>query len=399
MAVFVYVVRIDGTQVRGEIESASFGQAEAMLREQNWAIVSLAEKRGWLQSFGAGRHAPMSAVLDFTEQLSTLLDAGLALDRALKVLMQTLPNSTIRDTAKDILTRVERGSSLTDAFAQHPRVFPRLYINMVRAGEEGGVLPVTLRRLVEFYERSIEFRAFLISSSIYPATLLVFGLMAMVTLALFVIPKFAAVFENAGKAMPPAAAFLIDASNTVQQYGLVIIATLVVMSSAVWFYLQTPNGRQWRDTRLLQLPLLGDLMLKAHLSRSARTLGALLAAGVPIHKGLHLVAQLSDNGRINAALSGLERGLREGEGLAGPMSRDAFFPPLLVNLVTVGEETGDLASMLSKIAERYDSDVRKAAKRFIALFEPLTIITMGILIGAIVVSMLSAIFSINDIGP
>ncbi len=398
LAVYTYSVRIEGDVVKGSLEAESAERAEQLLRENGWELLSVSEKRPFLNMQLGGSKAKMDDVLEFTAQLRTLTEAGLPLDRALKILMATLPNQSLRGVIRELLLDIEKGSPLAEAFAKHPSVFPRLYINMVKAGEEGGILPLTLARLIEFYERSIEFRNFLITSSIYPAALLVFGLSALVVLTVFVIPKFAEVFTNMGKDLPGAAAVLIGSSKFFTEHGIELLLAGVAAVALFNIYVRTPSGKMWWHSILLRMPIVGDLILKTNLSRACRTLGTLLGAGVPILKALQIVSQLSDNLPVNLALSRLERGIRDGEGLAGPMRTDRFFPPFMTNLVTVGEETGDIGIMLVKVADQYDNDVRKSAKRFVALFEPMMIVVMGGLIGAIVVSMLTAIFSINEMG-
>lgn len=400
MTQYAYRVRIGEQTVSGLMEAPGTPQVESALRENGWEILQITEKKPLLEVLFTPRRskAGMGDVLEFTSQLLTLLDAGLPIDRALKILINTLPSQSLTPIMQELLADIERGSTLHDAFSKHPQAFPRLYNNMVKAGEEGGILPVTLARLIDFYERSIEFRNFLISSSIYPAVLLVFSVSALIALTVMVIPKFAEVFDNMGKQLPPAAAFLIDTSHFLTDYGLQMLMGIVIAGFSFFMYTRQPAGKMWWHQLILRLPLLGDLLLKANLSRACRTLGTLLSAGVPILNALRIVSQLSENVQVNEALSRLERGIRDGEGLAAPMRMDRFFPPLLTNLVTVGEETGDIARMLMKVADQYDADVRKTAKRFVALFEPLMIVVMGGLIGAIVVSMLTAIFSLNEMG-
>ncbi|MEH6460613.1 type II secretion system F family protein [Chitinimonas sp. JJ19] len=399
---FNYRIRLANTdrEVSGRLEASDLAQAEAALRADGFQILSIKPRVSLSQLLTQRPAARLSRsqVLELTEQLGSLLDAGLPIDRALKLLRGTLPGESARHIVGELLLDIERGSTLAAAFERHGATFPGLYVNMVRAGEEGGILPLTLRRLIEFYERSIEFRNFLISSSIYPITLLLFGISAIAVLTLAVIPKFADVFDSMGQELPGSAAFLIGASSLLSQHGLELLAAGLILGLTAWAYGRTRPGQLWWHGLVLRLPLLGSLLLKANLSRACRTMGTLLQAGVPILKALHIVSRLSENIHVNQALGRLERGIRDGEGLAAPMRNDPFFPPLLSNLVSVGEETGDVGAMLIKVAEQYDADVRKAAKRLIALFEPTMIIIMGGLIGAIVLSMLSAIFSINDMG-
>lgn len=335
-------------------------------------------------------------VLAMTEQLLTLLDAGLPLDRALHITQGSIESPYFRSVMQSVVVDVEKGHTLAEAFMRHPGVFPRLYVNMVRAGEEGGVLPVVMQRLVEFYTRSMEFRSFLLTSSIYPILLFVFGIGALLGLTVFVLPKFGQIFHDMNQALPLPAAVLIGIGDFLKTYGLLILGICALGIGAFIYALRDEVWRERWQMALLRLPVLGSLMLKVQLAHVCRTWGTLLASGVPILTGMRIVRELTDHIPLRRALDRLVRAVQEGRGVSGPVRADPFFPKLLGQLATVGEESGALDSMLIKVADQYEKDIQKATRNLVALFEPVMILVMGGLIGGIVISMLSAIFSIND---
>lgn len=389
-----------GKAVGGVVEDVDATSVSRTLQASGYTPVKIEEKGAARLAGGplfGPRKVSLRDVLELTEQLNALLKAGLPLDRSLKILLGTLENPALLEVVQGIYLEVEKGHSLADAFAQYPKVFPRVYVNMIRAGEEGGILQVALVRLIDFYERSIEFRSFLVSSSIYPVLLFIFGIGALVALTVVVIPKFGAMFAEMGQELPFAAAFLIGIANFLTKYGLFL---LLVMGVGVWAfrsYIRSPVGQVWWHGLVLRVPVLGKLILKIQLSRLTRTLGTLLASGVPILTSIGIVQGLTDNIPLKRAVERLHQGIKDGKGVAQPLRNDPFFPPLLGHLATVGEETGSLDKMLLKVADQYDTEVQKATKKFIALFEPVMIVMMGVLIGGIVISMMMAIFSINDL--
>lgn len=335
-------------------------------------------------------------VLAMTEQLLTLLNAGLPLDRALHISQGSLDSPRLRTVMQAVVVDVEKGNTLADAFMRHPEVFPRLYVNMVRAGEEGGVLPVVLQRLVEYYTRSIEFRSFLVTSSIYPLLLLVFGVGALLGLTVFVLPKFGQIFSDMNQALPLPAAVLIAVGEFFRAYGGWLLLALTLAALGWAYALRSDVWRERWQLALLRVPVLGPLLLKIQLSNVCRTWGTLLASGVPILTGMRIVRELTDHLPLRKALDRLIRAVQEGRGVSQPLLADPFFPRLLGQLATVGEESGALDGMLVRVADQYEKDIQKATRSLVALFEPVMILVMGALIGGIVVSMLSAIFSIND---
>ncbi len=390
-----------GKTVTGTLEDSDAAAVSAQLRAGGMIPLHVGERDAprrlaALPFIGQPRVA-LGDVLEFTEQLGALLKAGLALDRALKILQGTLENPALQEVVRGIYLEVEKGQSLADAFSQYPRIFPRVYVNMIRAGEEGGILPLALERLIDFYERTLEFRNFLITSSIYPVLLFVFGIASLIVLTVVVIPKFGEIFNDMGQELPFAAAVLINTSNFLVAYGLSMLVGLALAVWAFLAYIRTAGGQVWWHGLVLRAPVAGKLILKIQLSRLCRTLGTLLGSGVPILTSIHIIQGLTDNIPLKRAVDRLQQSIKEGQGVARPLRADSFFPPLLGHLATVGEETGSLDKMLLKVADQYDTDIRKATKGFISIFEPAMIVAMGGLIGAIVVSMLTAIFSINDL--
>lgn len=335
-------------------------------------------------------------VLSMTEQLLTLLEAGLPLDRALHITIGSIDNIYFQQVMQLVLIDVEKGNTLADAFAKTPSVFPKLYTNMIRAGEEGGVLMVVMKRLTEFYSRSIEFRSFLITSSIYPILLFAFGVSALLGLTVFVLPKFGQIFADMDQALPLPAAILIGVGDFLRAFGLYIIAALGLALTGFAYALENPFWRERWQRVLLGMPVIGALLLKIQLATVCRTWGTLMASGVPILTGMRIVRELSDNIPLLQALDRLVQAVQEGRGVSTPVMSDPFFPRLLGQLTKVGEEAGSLDKMLIKVADQYESEIQKATRNLVALFEPAMILIMGGLIGVVVVSMLTAIFSIND---
>ncbi len=333
-----------------------------------------------------------------TQQLATLLEAGLPLDRALAIQAELAPNSHVRTIMTDILRSVRGGTSLADALAKHhPRPFSRLYVNMVRAGEKGGVLETTLRRLAEFLEESQEFRDALVSALIYPVLLTGVGAAAVVFLMTFVIPRFATIFKDLGATIPLPTLILLNVSGAIQHYWWLIALIGLVGLIASRMLLSRPAGRLTVDRLLLGLPVVGDVVVKTDVARFTRILGTLLKSGVAMITALAVVKEMLANQVLAQAVERLGDSVRRGAGLAQPMAEAGDFPPLAIHMIRVGEETGRLEEMLLKVAATFEADTRKLVKRLIALAEPCIILVMGLIVGFIVVAMLMAILSVTDI--
>lgn len=336
-------------------------------------------------------------VLFFTQELSTLLSAGVPVDRALSITAELNERASFRKLVLDILRVLKGGRTLADSLATHPDHFSELYINMVRAGEAGGSLAVVFERLAEFERTRDDLRSYIISSMAYPTLLSLVGVGSILILMNFVVPRFAAVFEESRMPMPLPTKMMIIGSNFLQAYGGIGLACLAILAIGTYTYVRTPAGRLWWDSLRLKIPLLGDALRKAETARFARAMGTLVSNTVPLVQSLAIAGATLNNRRIAQSLETVSLGVKRGEGLAGPLRRAGQFPPLAAHLLSVGEETGRLDSMFHRMADIYDADTRASIRRFTSLFEPIVILIMGIVVGSLILSMLLAIVGMNDV--
>jgi len=344
-----------------------------------------------------GRGPSTQDVLAFTQQLATLLEAGMELDRSLAILLDLTDNQRFRSILRGVLADIQSGSSFADSLAKHPRLFSRLYVNMVKAGEASGVLEMILSRLAGFLERSKAVRDEVTSAMIYPLLLLLVGGGAVVVMMNFVIPRFAQIFADTKQLMPLPTRILLAISTFTTSYWWIFLGLIVVGWVALRAYLQTEEGRVRWDQWKLELPLLGSLIREIEVSRFARTFGTLLQSGVPVLPAVSIVKETITNRVIAGAMSRLQEGAKRGEGISGPLRATGAFPSFSIHMAKVGEETGKLEEMLIKVADTYDERVRRTVKRLTSLLEPVLILTLGAIVGFIVLSMLLAIFSINEL--
>jgi general secretion pathway protein F len=336
-------------------------------------------------------------LLVFTQELSTLVSAGLPIDRSLQILGSLTENRRLREVVQDILKQIEGGNSLAEALEHHPRIFSRLYINMVKAGEAGGFLDVILSRLAKYLQSTKEVREYLISVMIYPLILTMVSGISMTILVAFVIPRFARIFADMRQAIPLPTQIVLSISQSVKDYWWVGLGAIALIYLGMRMYTQNVE-RKWRwDLFKLRWIAVGDLIKKVEIARFSRTLGTLLQSGVPILAALNLVKEISQNLAISRSIAYIHDRLREGKGISKSLQETNVFPPLAVHMIGVGEETGRLDEMLTKVAETYEENVQTTVKRFVSLLEPLIILVMGVVVGFIVISMLLAIFSINEI--
>jgi general secretion pathway protein F len=347
-----------------------------------------------LPSFSRGKRRD---VLFFTQELSTLLNAGVPLDRALSITSELTERPGFRFVVQDVLRILKGGRSLADSLAAHPAHFSKLYVNIVRAGEASGALGPVFKRLTEFERTRDDLRGYIISAMIYPGLLMMVGFASIMILMNFVVPRFAQMFQESRMKMPLPTQILISTSAFVRAYGWIGLLVLIAAALAFRSYIRTPAGRLWWDSFRLRVPVLGDALRKAETSRFARAMETLVANSVPLVQSLGIAGAILNNVRIARSLDSVAQGVKRGEGLAAPLRRTGEFPLLASHLLSVGEETGRLDQMFERMADIYEADTRAAIRRFTALFEPLIILVMGIFIGALILSMLLAITSINEV--
>jgi general secretion pathway protein F len=336
-------------------------------------------------------------LLVFTQELSTLLTAGLPLDRSLASLADVSDNPVLRNAVTAVLQAVQGGKSLAEALGNHDKVFPSIYVNMVRAGETGGFLDQVLERLADYLERAQEVREELTSAMMYPLFVTVVMGMSMIFLLTFVVPRFTDLFAASGTAMPLPTQILLAVSNALAKYWWLIVLMGVGTVYGLRHWISTPRGRLAWDHWKLRVFVLGDIVRKTEVADLARTLGTLLRSGVPMLQALGIVRQIVGNQVVGRAIGEVEVGAREGAGIAAPLARTGVLPPIAVQMITVGEETGRLDEMLLSVADHLEKDVRNRLRRLISLVEPAMILVMGVGIGFIVVSMLLGIFSVYDL--
>jgi general secretion pathway protein F len=347
-----------------------------------------------MPSFGGGRRKD---VLFFTQELSTLLNSGVPLDRALSITSELTTRQQFRGIVLDILRSIKGGKSLADSLALHPAHFSDLFINMVRAGEASGSLGQIFERLSEFERSRDELRSYIISSMIYPSLLACVGAGSVFLILNFVVPRFATIFDDGHMQIPLPTKIMLQASHIVQDWWWAVALVIIVTACSFRWYIGTPDGRSWWDDARLKLPMLGEALRKAETSRFARAMSTLVGNSVPLVQSLHISAGILYNTKMANSLREVAQGVKRGEGIAQPLARTHMFPPLASHLLTVGEETGKLDQMFARMADIYEEETRAAIKRFTSIFEPLVILFMGIVVGGLILSMLIAITSINDV--
>lgn len=395
MAIFSYkATTMEGTIVEGAIEATDDVAAVDKLKNTGFIPLKVAAPREDLKKRFSLK-STKGDILTFTTELSALLGAGLPIDRSLNILTEISESREMKEVIQSIMKSIREGSSFSDALRMHPRIFPRIYVNMIRAGEAGGVLDVVLDKLNEFLESAKELKDHIFSAMIYPSILIVTGGVSIIVLLTYVLPKFSGIFADLGRSLPVPTQVLLAFSNALQSYWwiflLLIIAAWVVFRN----YIKTDIGRYKWDA--FKLKMMGEVIRKLETARFCRTLGTLLKSGVPLLQALNNSKDVINNQVIASSIDSVLKGAKEGKGIAVPLSDARVFPPLALSMIKVGEETGQMDTMLLKVAATYEKALKVAIKRFISFLEPAMILTMGLVIGFIVVSMLMAIFSITEL--
>lgn len=336
------------------------------------------------------------AVLPFTQELATLLEGGIPIDKSLSILLSGQGKNAMKSVIEDLLNGIKSGKSFTEALRNHEKLFSSIYISMVRAGEEGGVLPQVLKRLGDFQEKLQKTKGEIISAMIYPLLLSSTGLLSIGALIVYVIPKFSQIFEGMGISLPFSTMVLMGMSQYGIKYGWIFIAVIMGVFFIYKRAMKDNTTAAKIDQKKLKLPLMGNLLWKMQISRFARTMGTLLENGVPLLKSLDIVKDVLSNKYLSEILIGVKTHVKEGAGITVSLAERGFLPEIAIHLLKVGEETGKLDRMLLKVADNFDADVESRMKRLVTMVEPVLILLMGAVIGVIVISMLTAILSVND---
>jgi general secretion pathway protein F len=395
LPVFSYrATKLDGSILEGVIEASDEKNAIEKLKNTGFIPLKIASPKEGLKKKISLRSSKAD-LLTFTTELSALLNAGLPLDRSLNILSEISENKEMKNIMQGILKAIREGSSFSDSLQQYPKLFPRLYTNMIRAGEAGGVLDAVLDKLNEFLETSKALRDHVLSVMIYPIMLIVTSGLSIIILLTYVLPKFSVIFAELGGALPLPTQILLSVSNILKAYwwifGAIILASWLMLKG----YIKSEKGRYQWDS--FKLKLLRDVITKLETARFCRTLGTLLKSGVPLLQAMNNAKDVIGNQVIAGSIDSVSAGAKEGKGIAGPLASTNVFPQLALSMIKVGEETGQLDDMLIKVANTYEKSLSIAIKRFVSLLEPAMILFMGLLIGFIIVSMLMAIFSITEL--
>ena len=391
MPQFTYTARdVKGEMKQATIEAPSRDEVMNQLRKQKLQVIKVDEGKGAPKK----RSGPikMRDIVIFTRQFSTMINAGLPLVQALSILSEQSENPVLKDITREVVYDVESGNTLADAMRKHPKAFNELYVNMVAAGEAGGILDTILLRLAVFIEKNDALVRKVKGAMIYPGVIMTVAGGAILVLLLFLIPTFQRMFSEAGIALPLPTQIVIGLSEALQAYWYVVIG---VVGAAVFFikkYYATQPGKLVIDRMMLNAPVLGDVLRKSAVSRFTRTLGTLIGSGVSILDGLEITAKTSGNRVIQDAIMESRSSIAGGETISAPLKRSGVFPPMVVSMINVGEQTGGLDQMLSKMADFYDEEVDAAVSGLLALMEPVMIVFLGVVVGGMVVAMYLPIF-------
>ena len=396
MPSFVWKGKTRAGQVQeGQLLADSRDAAAAVLRRQQIQITSIREKGREVKLIPRiPRGVGAKRIAIFTRQFSVMLDAGLPLVQCLEILGSQEENRTFQAIINTVRTDVESGSSLADAMRKHPKAFDNLFTNMVAAGESGGILDIILQRLSVYIEKAVKLNSQVKAALIYPVSIIVIAALVVFIILWKVIPVFAQLFAGLGSEMPFLTRMVIGASNFVADYIFFMVLVGIFAGVAISRWYKTPHGRRFIDTALLKIPVVGMLLRKIAVARFCRTLGTLTASGVPILDGLEITAKTAGNAVIEEAVMSVRKSVEEGKTISEPLAQTKVFPSMVVQMINVGEQTGALDQMLSKIADFYEDEVDTAVAGLMKLIEPVMITVLGAVIGTIVAAMYLPLYSV-----
>jgi len=398
MPSFVYLAREtnSGREIRSTMEAATEQAAVAALLNRNLLVVSIQEKVGKKGRTSGGRVGLADLVI-FTRQLATMIDAGLAIVQSLQALADQTPNKVMRDVIRDICTRVEGGDSLSEALQKHPKAFDRLYVCMVAAGEKGGLLAEILARLATYLENTARLRKKVKSAMMYPTIVTIVAIGITIFLLVKVIPVFADIYSGFGAQLPAPTQFLINLSAILQKYFILFLLALGALVYGWFYFIKTPAGRWFWDSRRIRLPIFGSIAHKICLARFTRTLASLIRSGVPILEVLQIVSQTVGNVVMEKAIKDSSTDIERGEGIAAALGKHPIFPSMIVRMVTAGEQTGKIDTMLERVSDFLDEEIETTLSGLTSLIEPILIVVLGVVIGGMVICMFLPIFKLSEI--
>jgi type IV pilus assembly protein PilC len=393
MPMFQYTARtLKGALQQGEIDLPSRDDVIAHLRKNRMVVVQVRPAAKQLSLGALGKGIKERDRVVFTRQFATMINAGLPLVQALDILAQQTENKSLATVTRQVVYDVESGHTLADSLRKHPKAFSDLYVNMVAAGEAGGILDTILLRLATFLEKNDAIVRKVKGAMIYPAVIFSVAIIAVAVLLIFVIPTFQNMFAQVGMELPLPTRIVIGASDLLTGYWWLLLGAMGFGIFALRAYYKTGPGRLQIDTLLLRMPVVGDLLRKSAVSRFTRTLGTLISSGVSILDGLEITARTAGNMVIHNAVMASRASIAGGDTIAAPLQRSKVFPPMVISMISVGEQTGGLDEMLTKIADFYDDEVDAAVSALLSLMEPVMIVVLGVIVGGMVVAMYLPIF-------
>ena len=398
MPSFTYVARdsASGREIRSTVDASSESSAVAALLNRNLLVVSIQEKIAKKGRTG-GASVPLTDLVMFTRQLATMIDAGLAMVQSLQTLAEQTDNKVMRDIIRDITSRVESGDSFSEALAKHPKAFNKLYICMVGAGEKGGLLSEILARLATYLENTARLRRKVKSSMMYPIVVTVVAISITIFLLVKVVPVFGEIFTSFGAKLPAPTLWLIRISKFMQRF---LIPILMVMGGAVYgwlYFIKTKVGREFWDSRRIKLPVFGHIAHKICLARFTRTFASLIRSGVPILEVMGIVSNTCGNVVMEKAIKAASSDIERGEAISNALAKHPVFPSMIIRMMSAGEQTGKIDSMLERIADFLDEEIETVLSGLTALIEPLLIVFLGVVVGGIVICMFLPIFKMSEI--
>jgi type IV pilus assembly protein PilC len=371
-------------------------EVSTYLRKNRLILVNIREAPKQIKLSFGGQRVKTRDIVIFTRQFATMINAGLPLVQSLNILAAQTENKTLQAVTRSVVYDVESGNTLADAFSRHPKAFSQLYVNMVAAGEAGGILDTILLRLATFLEKNDALVRKVKGAMVYPAVIITVACVAIAVLLVFVIPTFQSMFASANLELPLPTRIVIGMSNFLIHFWWAMLGVIAGIVFGIRQYYGTPAGRKQLDGMLLKAPVLGDVLRKSAVSRFTRTLGTLVSSGVSILEGLEITAKTAGNQVVHDAVMESRNSIAGGETIAAPLERSKVFPPMVISMIAVGEQTGGLDEMLSKIADFYDEEVDVAVSALLSLMEPAMIVILGVIVGGMVVAMYLPIFDMMN---